>query len=196
MSRVLPPTRWLLAAAFVFGLGIAPASAATTTYDVDAAHAGVSFRIKHLGVSWTQGRFNTVSGSFCVDDENLANARVNIEIESASVDTNNAQRDEHLRTAEFLDCAKHPKITFASTQVAKADGGYRVTGDFTLHGVTKQIVLPMTKVGEGEAFGAYRMGFTASLVVKRSEYGMDQMIPAVGDDVHITLDIEGTRRKE
>lgn len=173
-----------------------PAHAKTDTYLVDASHSTVLFKINHLGVSWAYGRFNDFNGSFCVDDADLSKANVEVDISAESVDTGNEDRDKHVRNADFLGVEKHPSIGFKSKTVEKAgEKGYKVTGDFSLHGVTKSVVLRMEKVGEGQdPWGKYRMGFEGHLTIKRSEYGMDKMIPMLGDEVHITLSIEGIRQ--
>jgi polyisoprenoid-binding protein YceI len=177
-------------------LGGTPAEAETRNYVIDKVHSTVMFKVGHLGVSWTYGRFNDFTGTFCIDDADLSKAKVEIDISAETVDTANEGRDKHLRNPDFFNVEKHPSIAFKSTSVTKADAKtYRVVGNFTLLGVTKPITLRMEKVGEGKGpYGKYRMGFEGQVVIKRSDYGMNKMLDMIGDDVHITLAIEGIRQ--
>ncbi len=190
-------TRGLQAAALALTLllGVQSARAETTTWKVDLVHSTVAFRVKHLGISHTHGRFNAFAGTFCLDDEDLSKARVSIEVDVNSIDTNNGQRDEHLKAEDYFHAEAHPKMTFESTRVEKVEGGYRVTGDLTLRGVRRSVVLRMTKVGEGETpFKDYRIGFDGGMQIRRSEFGMQGGLPMVGDEVDITLAIEAIRQ--
>ena len=186
----------LAAGALVFG----PATVAETaseTYVVDKGHSALVFKIKHLGVSYTHGRFNDFNGHFVVDDANLKNAKIEIEIDASSIDTNDKKRDDHLRSEDFFHVEKFHSITFESTSIAMPEKGvYRVTGNFTLHGVTKEVTFRMKKIGEGDdPWGGHRIGYEGQLVIKRSEYGMTTMLKGVGDEVYITLGIEGIRKQ-
>ncbi len=195
MSRTLTRSIQVLGLLFASLLGTQGAAAATTNYQVDLVHSTLSFRVQHLGISWAHGRFNAFSGTFCIDDEDLSKARVSIEVAVNSIDTNNGQRDDHLRGEEYFNVEAHPKMTYTSTKVEKTEAGYRVTGDFTLLGVTKPIVLQLTKVGEGQTpMKDYRIGFDGSMQIRRSEFGMKGGLPMVGDDVHISMSIEGIRQ--
>jgi len=172
-----------------------PADTAVTRYKIDKAHSALLWKIKHLGVSYTHGRFNEFTGSFAIDDANLKNAAVEIDISADSIDSNDEGRDKHLRSKDFFNVDEHPSITFESTAITKADDDtYRVAGKFTLLGVTKEVVLRMTKVGEAkDPWGNYRMGFDGEVVIKRSDFGMKTMLEGIGDEVRITLGVEGIR---
>ena len=161
-------------------------------YKIDSAHAGVNFRVTHIGLSWTFGRFNDVSGEFTVDG---ANSAFSVTIKADSIDTGNKQRDGHLSSPDFFNVKQFPLITFKSTAVKPVDGGLEVTGDFTLHGVTKPITFTLKGGNSAEMpKGVKRTGYTTELVLKRSEYEMDKMIPAAGDDVHVAISFEGTAK--
>src|SRR5687768_15332170 len=152
-----------LAASFAAAL---PASAKPETFQIDAVHSAVIFRIKHLDASWVYGRFNSFAGSFTVDEENPAASKVSVAIDVASVDTGNKTRDDHLRTPDFFDVAQFPKITFESTAVKKAgDGLYDVTGNLSLHGAVKTVTIRMQKVGTGKnpMDGSILMGFEGTV---------------------------------
>ncbi len=192
LSLLLLPA---LLAAFLLS-GPAVGDTATEHYVVDKGHSALLFKIKHLGVSYTHGRFNDFTGFFSVNDADLSKAKIEIDIASVSIDSNDAGRDEHLRKPDYFNCEKFPSITFESTSIAMASKGvYRVTGDFTLLGVTKEITFRMTKVGEGnDPWGGHRLGYEGQLLIKRSEYGMTTMLKGIGDNVHITLAVEGIRK--
>ena len=174
------------------GFGAAPAA---DTYQIDGAHTAAVFTVSHLGFSNTWGRFNDVSGTVTWDDADPAKSAVKVVIKAASVDTGNAKRDEHLRSGDFFSVKEFPELSFVSTSIAKSgDNQYQVTGDFTLHGVTKRITVPVVKMGQGkDPWGKERIGFDAEFALKRSEYGMSFMLPGVGDDVTVILATEGVK---
>lgn len=187
-----------LIAASALVLGPAAVSeSASEHYVVDKGHSALLFKIKHLGVSYTHGRFNDFNGFFVVDDENLKNAKIEIDIAAASIDSNDKKRDDHLRGKDFFHVEKHPSISFASTSITMPEKGvYRVTGNFTLLGVTKEVTFRMKKIGEGDdPWGGHRIGYEGQLVIKRSDFGMTYMLKGIGDNVHITLGVEGIRKQ-
>jgi len=185
---------WLALAVSFTMFAAAPAPAADA-YALDTAHAGVTFKISHVGISWTYGRFNELNGDFTIDTADPSKCSFTMNIKSASIDTGNQKRDEHLRSPDFFNVKQYPVITFKSTAVKPAKDGYEVTGDFTMHGVTKSITFPMTG-GKTAEFpkGVQRTGFTADLVLKRADYGIDKFAGAVGDDIHISVSFEGTKK--
>ena len=172
----------------------APARAADD-YTLDAAHAGVNFRISHLGLSWVYGRFNKFSGNLTIDPDDPAKSAFALTINTDSVDTNNPQRDGHLRSPDFFNVKQFPTISFKSTAVKAIEGGYEVTGDFTLHGVTRSISFPL-KGGKTAEFpkGVQRIGYTTELGLKRSEFGMDKFKDALGDEVQIAVSFEAVKK--
>jgi polyisoprenoid-binding protein YceI len=163
-------------------------------YTVDAAHTAVAFKISHLGLSWTNGRFKEVSGSFSIDTASPAASKFDITAKTASVDTDNGKRDEHLRGPDFFNAREFADINFKSTAVKAVAGGFEVTGDLTLHGVKKPITVVLVG-GRTAEFpkGVKRTGYSADFKVKRSEFGMDKMLEAIGDEVIISVSFEGTR---
>jgi len=185
----------LAVVALVLCLGNVPADAATDTYKIDKGHSALNFKIKHLGVSYTYGRFNDFTGFFKFDKDNPSACAIEIDVTTDSIDSNDEGRDKHLRSPEYFDCEKYPSMTFKSTKVEKVDEKtYRVTGDITILAVTKSVTMRMEKIGEGkDPWGNYRMGFDGSLVIKRSEFGMKTMLPMIGDEVYLTLGVEGIK---
>lgn len=163
-------------------------------FNLDDTHTGVTFKISHLGLSWTFGRFNDVSGAFRLDADPSKNAFV-LNIKTDSLDTNNKQRDEHLKSPDFFNTKQFPLLTFQSTSVKTIDGGYEVTGDLNFHGVKKSITFPL-KGGKMAEFpkGVQRTGFTTELALKRSEFGMEKMVGPIGDDVLISISFEGVKK--
>lgn len=177
-------------------LAASAAHAATENYSIDGSHTGVVFKINHLGFSNTFGRFNTVEGSFTLDREAVEKSAVTVKIKSESIDTNDAKRDKHLRSPDFFNVKLHPEITFTSTAIKKvSDNEFEVAGNLLLNGVTKPLTLKLTKLGEGtDPGGNHRVGFDTSVVIKRSEFGMNYMAGAIGDEVTLMISTEGVRK--
>ena len=173
----------------------AAAVQAADDYAIDDMHTAVTFKISHLGLSWTHGRFNDVSGTFTIDAADPAKSAFAVTIKTESVDTNNKKRDGHLQSPDFFNVKQYPAITFKSTSVKAIDGGLEVTGDFTLHGVTKPLTFAL-KGGAKAEFpkGVQRTGYSAELKIKRADFGMDKLAPAVGDDVYIAISFEGVQK--
>lgn len=182
--------------ALSFGLGLAPDLSAADTYAIDPVHTAAIFKVKHLGVSHTYGRFNDVAGTIVFDAANPAASKVEITIQAGSVDTFNQKRDGHLASPDFFDSKQFTTLSFVSTAFKKVDEqNYEVAGNFTLHGVTKPLTLTVVKVGEGkDPWGGYRIGFDAAFTIKRSDFGMTKMLEAVGDDVAITFATEAIKK--
>jgi polyisoprenoid-binding protein YceI len=167
---------------------------AQDTYKIDPVHSEVSFRIRHL-VSKVPGRFTRFQGTVLLDEANLSKSRVDVSIEAASISTDVDARDKHLKTADFFDVEKFPTLTFKSTSVKEvAKGKVEVTGDFTLHGVTKSIVLPVSLMGSMKGQGGeIRGGFEAVLKLNRNDYGIKTYPGMLGDEVDIALNIEAAK---
>ena len=175
-------------------LASGPSALAADSYKIDLSHSALMFRVSHLGVGYTYGRFNKFEGSFLFDATSPNASSVEVKVDVASIDSNDAKRDQHLKSPDFFNVKQFPTMTFKSTAVAKVGEDYRVTGDFTLHGVTKSVTLRMKKIGEGkDPWNNYRMGFEGRVVIKRSEFGMKYMLEGIGDEVHITLAVEGVK---
>ena len=175
---------------------LAVCAQAAETLKVDRAHSFVNFEIKHT-VSSVTGAFNDFAGTIQFDPADPAQSSVELTIETASVDTGVEPRDNHLRTADFFDAEKNPRITFKSKRIAKKSGDvYDVTGDFTMHGVTKSIVLPVTFLGEQKFGKGVKAGFETSLTINREDYGLtwNRALESggvlVGEEVEIDINIE------
>ncbi len=140
------------------------------------------------------GGFNTVSGSMDYDADNADTASINIEVDTASIDTNHAERDKHLRGGDFLEVEKYPTATFSSTRFVANETGGVISGDLTIRGMTKPVTFEVTKVGEGpDPWGGYRVGFTGTLDLLRSDYGIDYNLGPASASMEMTLSIEGIR---
>jgi polyisoprenoid-binding protein YceI len=164
-------------------------------YTIDGVHSAVIFKVGHLGVSYTWGRFDSIEGTLKFRDSGEG-AAISVTVNADSINTGDAKRDGHLKSPDFFSTKEFPTITFKSTSWKKAgDGAYEVTGDLTLHGVTKSVTIPVTKVGEGkDPWGGFRVGFDGALKIKRTDYGMNKMIGAAGDEVTLHIGIEGMRK--
>ena len=167
-------------------------SAYAKDYAIDPVHSTALFKISHLGVSNTYGMFEEISGELSYDPENTADNAISVVVKTSSVNTLNEARDNHLRNDDFLHVDEYPEMTFKSTAWEKTgEGQYKITGDFTLMGVTKEIITEVEMVGKGDGRkGEELIGFETTFSILRSEYGMDKMIPAVGDEVTITFGTE------
>jgi polyisoprenoid-binding protein YceI len=191
-----PISKLFLAAALAITALATPARAAD--YAIDASHASAMFSISHLGFSKVQGAIKDISGEFTFDPENADKSSVTVTLKAASIDTFNEGRDKHLRNADFLDVEKYPELGFKSKSWKKTgDKTYDVTGDFTLHGVTKIITVPVVHIGSGKGMqGEERAGFSCSFKIKRSDFGMDKMLgdSLIGDEVSIEISFEGVKK--
>ena len=176
-------------------LAVSPgATAKPTAWSIDTGHSAIIFKINHLGVSYSYGRFNTFEGSFETNPADHSKSWIKLTIQAGSIDTNDEKRDGHLKGPDFFGVGEFPTITFTSKSVTKTNDGIRVAGDLTLHGVTKPVTVRMNKIGEGKGpYGKYRIGFHGTVRIKRSDFGMNKMIPMIGDDVELMLSIEATQ---
>ena len=182
-----------LAAAFAVA---GPASAADYAIDTKGQHASINFRIKHLGYSWLVGRFDTFAGTFSWDGAKPDAAKVKVEIDTASVNSNQAERDKHLKSPDFLDVAKFPKATFEST-AGKLDaaGKGTITGKLTLHGVTKDVTLAVERIGGGpDPWGGTREGFTGTTQLTLADFGIVKDLGPAAKAVELTLNVEGLKQ--
>jgi len=169
---------------------------AADTYKVDTAHTYVMFRVKHLGVGYSYGRFNGPDGQFVFDESSPSNSSIEMQVKTKDVDTKVDKRDNHLRSPDFFNAAEHPVITFKSTSVKKiSNDTYEVGGNLTLLGKTRPISMQARDTGAGkDPWGNYRRGFETTFTIKRSEFGMNFMLDGVSDEVDITISVEGIRQ--
>ena len=171
---------------------------ARNTWTIDPAHTNVEFAVRHLMISTVKGRFGDVKGTVDLDLANPASTRVDVTIAVNSIDTRNSDRDAHLRSPDFFDVAKFPELRYVSRKVDLLPGGtYRVIGDLTLHGVTREVPLTATLEGTGaDPWGGHRAGFSATGKLNRSEYGLtwNNVLEAggvaVGDEVKLVIEAE------
>jgi polyisoprenoid-binding protein YceI len=177
-------------------LGLLGISAhAADTFKIDPVHSSVIFSAMHLGVANFYGRFNDVSGTVVFDKADPSKSSVDLTIPVESVDTHNEKRDQHLKSPDFFNAKQFPVITFKSKTVESSGDTYKVTGDFTLHGVTKPVTLEIKKGGEGQgAQGEIRGGGEARFTIKRSDFGMAFMQGPVGDEINIIVSLEGVKQ--
>lgn len=183
-------------AAVIAGLAVTSlARAAGTTYTIDSVHSMAIFKIRHLGVSNTYGRINGPTGTVVFDEQEPEKSSIAVELKAENVDTGVEKRDQHLKSPDFFNAKQFPTITFKSKSVKKtSEHAYEATGDFTLHGVTKEITVPVTHVGSGKGMkGEQLCGFETRFTIKRSDHDMKFMVGPVGDEVEITLSIEASR---
>jgi polyisoprenoid-binding protein YceI len=171
---------------------------ATQRWNIDSAHSGIHFTVRHMVIAKVRGGFGRFQGTVDFDPADPASAQIAVSIDAASVDTREPKRDEHLRSADFFDVATYPTLEFASTGVVKVgDDSYRVAGNLTLHGVTRPVVLEAEYLGLGQdPWGQTRVAFQAKTTLNRKEFGLgwNQVLETggvlVGDKVEIALDVQ------
>ncbi len=170
-----------------------PAAAATTTWQIDPAHSSAQFAVKHLMISTVRGAFTKVTGTIQFDDKDITKSTVDVSIDASSVDTRVADRDKDLKSDHFFDVEHYPTITFKSKRVEQVSPGkLKVTGDLTIRGATKEVVLdvdgPTAPVKD--PWGNQRMGVSASSKITRQDYGITYGPGMIGDEISITIDAE------
>ncbi|MPY87999.1 MAG: polyisoprenoid-binding protein [Luteitalea sp.] len=173
-------------------------SETTTIWNIDPSHSSLEFSVRHLMIATVKGRFSDVTGRVVSDDSDLTTSQVEVAVGVNSIDTREAQRDAHLRSPDFFDVEKFPTLTFRSTRITDVSNGtFKLVGDLTMHGGTREIVLDVTTEGRGkDPWGGDRAGFSATTKIKRSDFGLvwNQVLEtggvAVGDEVKIAIDLE------
>jgi polyisoprenoid-binding protein YceI len=182
--------RWLAVIALA-SIAAAPSKGASSEWDVDPAHSAVQFNVRHLGISNVQGDFTKVSGMAMIDDDDLSKSSVTATVDMTSVDTRVEKRDEDLKGANFFDVAKYPTMTFQSTKIVKTgEGMLKMTGNLTLHGVTKEVTFDVSGPSAPINMMGVRRGAQATGKIYRKDFGMATGIPMVGDEITITIDVE------
>lgn len=185
-------------AALLLGSVLSSGAALAADYliDQEGQHAFVNFKISHLGYSWLYGTFKDFDGTFSYDQEQPEASQVNVTLRTASLDSNHAERDKHLRSADFLNTSKHPKATFVSTRVVSTgEGTADITGDLSLNGVTKEVVINADFIGEGkDPWGGYRAGFEGKTTLQLADFGIKANLGPASESVELTLSVEGVRQ--
>jgi polyisoprenoid-binding protein YceI len=176
-----------------------PVLAAAATWNIDPDHSNISFKVKHLMVSNVKGNFDKHTGTVEINDKDITKSKVQVTIDTNSINTSVQKRDEHLRSADFFDVAKYPTMTFVSKEVAKAGNDkLKVTGDLTIHGITKEVVLDVDPISNEskDPWGSIRRGTSASTKINRKDFGLvwnkalETGGVVVGDEITINLEIE------
>jgi polyisoprenoid-binding protein YceI len=194
---------WILKSAIAIAIVTAlPVLARADTWKIDPAHTNVEFTVRHMMISNIKGQFQKTSGTIATNGSDPASAKIDATIDATSIDTRVEKRDMHLKSPDFLDVAKYPTITFKSTKVeADGPGKWKVTGDLTLHGVTKPVVLEVEGSGPPiQVMGRTRAGASATTKIKRSDFGLtwNQALESggvmVGDEVAISIDVEAIKK--
>jgi polyisoprenoid-binding protein YceI len=189
--KASPKLFWLVVAS----LGTGTLVLAADAFQVDTVHSSVLFKIKHQNVSYAYGRFNDVAGKFLVDEADPSKSTFDLTIKGDSIDTASGKRDTHLKGPDFFNVKQFPTITFKSKSVARAGKDYDVTGDLTLHGVTRPVTFHVVSTGTAKGMmGGTVSGVEASAVIKRSDFGMNYMVGPLGDEVTVTASLEGGRK--
>lgn len=184
----------------VIGLSVlamsSTAMAADYQIDKQGQHAFVNFKISHLGYSWLYGTFKDFDGQFSFDAAKPEASTVRVTLKTASVDTNHAERDKHLRSDDFLNTGEHPTATFNSTSVkSTGEGRADITGDLTLNGVTKPIAINASFIGEGkDPWGGYRAGFEGTTSINLADFGIKTNLGPASEEVTLTISVEGVRK--
>ena len=191
----------LLAVPFALALVCLPATpsgdaAGPNDWTVDGGHSSVTFRVKHMGASWFTGAFDSVAGTVTLDPSKPDAGSVKIAIPVESVDTNSAQRDGHLKNADFFNAKENPEITFTSTAVKAKGDDLEIAGELAMAGKSKTVTIPVEFTGTGEFYGK-RAGFMTTFTIKRSEFGMTYGLDknALGDEVTLQIALETIQAK-
>ncbi|MBL4909423.1 MAG: YceI family protein [Alteromonadaceae bacterium] len=177
---------------------LAPLShAANYVIDTKGAHASINFKIKHLGYSWLTGRFDKFSGKFNYDADHVNDSKIEVNIDTTSVNTNHAERNKHLKSADFLEVNNFATAKFTSTNIIdKGNDKLEITGILSLHGISKNIVIDAVKIGEGkDPWGGYRVGFSGTTTLTLKDFAIKMDLGPASSQVILTLNIEGVRVK-
>ncbi len=194
---------WISKTAIAMAIVVAlPVLAHADTWQIDSSHTNVEFTVRNMMISNVKGQFQKTTGTITANGNDAASAKIDVSIDASSVDTRVERRDAHLKSPDFLDVAKYPTITFKSTKVeAEGPNKWKVTGDLTLHGVTKQVALEVEGSGAPvQVMGNTRVGASATTKIKRGDFGLtwNKALEAggvlVGEEVAISIDIEAVKK--
>lgn len=173
-----------------------------TTYSIDTAHSEVGFTVRHMVFAKVRGQFKAWTATVALDGDDFTKAKLHVEIDASSIDTREEKRDAHLKSADFFDVEKFPKLTFDGKRIEGSGGRYKVTGDLAMHGVTKEITLDVEQTGTGkDPWGNDRIGFSGKTKISRAAWGLTwtQALETggllVGDDVEIDVEVQIVKGK-
>ena len=185
----------------VFGLLIVSAVMAEEEYEIDMVHSSIGFSVRHLMISNITGNFTDFSGTLIFDEKDITKSSVDLKIDMNSINTNNENRDNHLRTADFFDTEKFPEMTFKSGKIEKSGDDFILFGSFSMHGVSKEVAIPFEFIGKVKGpEGKQHIGFEGTTAINRKDFGitwnktLDAGGLALGNDIKIQLNIEAVEK--
>jgi polyisoprenoid-binding protein YceI len=185
----------LFAVTFVSSVAYASAAPAAETYNVDPAHSWVVYRVKHMDLASSFGLFKEISGGFTIDEAAPEKSTFSVSVKVDSIDSANPKRDEHLKSPDFFNAKQFPTISFKSTKVVKSPaGGYDVMGVLSMHGVEKPVAIKIAAIPQVKGPQGYVAGFDTEMKIKRSDFGIGDAGPGIGDEVTLMMGIEGKRK--
>jgi len=189
-------TKLALASALFAGSFLSTVNAADYVIDSKGAHASINFKIQHLGYSWLVGRFDKFEGTFSYDAANISASKIEVNIDTSSVNSNHAERDKHLRSDDFLDVSAFANAKFISKTVTdKGDGKLAIAGTLSLRGVSKDIVIDAQMIGEGkDPWGGYRLGFSGTTTIALTDFAIKMNLGPASNNVELSLHIEGIKQ--
>ncbi len=189
-------TKLALTSALVAAAFMPAANAADYIIDTKGAHASINFKVQHLGYSWLTGRFDKFGGTFSYDESNISASKIEVNIDTSSINSNHAERDKHLKSDDFLDISAFANAKFVSSSVSdKGDGKLAITGTLTLHGVSKEIIIDAKTVGEGkDPWGGYRIGFSGTTNIALTDFAIKMNLGPASNNVELNLYIEGIKQ--
>jgi len=172
------------------------ANAADYVIDNKGAHASINFKIQHLGYSWLTGRFDTFGGKFSYDPANISAAKVEVNIDTSSINSNHAERDKHLKSSDFLDVSAFSTAKFVSSSITdKKNGDFAISGILTMHGISKDIVIDAQTTGAGDdPWGGYRAGFSGTTTIALTDFAIKTNLGPASTHVQLNLYIEGVKQ--
>lgn len=182
--------KWMAPAALVLVFSAVSAVAEPTSWEVDSEHSGIYFTVRHIGIIDVHASFNKMTGTVHLDDQNISKSDVNATVDVGSIYTGVEARDKHLLTPDFFDYAKYPSMSFQSTKITKGPDGTKMTGNLTIHGVTKEVTFDVNSLSAPiNALKATRRGISATTTINRNDFGISNDM-TVGDQVRIDLEID------
>ena len=189
-------TKLVLTSALTVSLFLPTVNAADYIIDTKGAHASINFKVKHLGYSWLTGRFDKFDGNFSYDASNISASKIEVNIDTTSVNSNHSERDKHLKSDDFLDVSAFTNAKFVSDSVTdKGNGKLAISGTLTFHGISKTILIDAQTTGEGkDPWGGYRVGFSGTTNIALTDFAIKKSLGPASNDVQLTLYIEGIKQ--